>query len=369
MDGLSVRPADARNNGNGANNGVTMPPPGAGAGGQVVPPGGDPAGRGAAQQGNGNPPAFPLFGAGDGQGRGRGGRRGGMQSGATSTAAATSMELSSDYVVISDPTVAAAVRANRKSKMPSGLPVTQPVVRYGRSPLLDVITLLGGDPTAMAYDYSLNKPLVFADMTLASAPDAARYRLWETALRGGFWAAAAAQGDSQAQPLNSAVTRWQSACANLFRSVQYNRLLPHQDMLGGPDESAADHRRRRRSEIAAGQTGTPTTPAPALPAGPPPDLQNEDDLEAYLATLEAQAKSPAPGPIYVLADPGWEYVVYFQHGGTVTLDLLEAIGPVQQSWYNPRTGEFVSQGTMSGGIYKTFTCPDNNDWVLYLTRR
>ena len=279
-------------------------------------------------------------------------------------------ESSSSYIVISDPNVAAAIRANRKSRQPSGAPVTQPVVRYGRSPLLDVITLLGGDPGALAFDYRLDKPLVLVDTSVAAAPDAARYRIWETAMRGGFWAAGTGRGESNAQSLDSAVTRWQSACANLFRSTQYNRLLPHQDMLGGPDESLTERRRRHQAEAAAGQTASTTVaPNPALPAPPPPDLQNEDDLEAYLSALEARSASPVAGPIYVLADPGWEYVVYFQHGGTVTLDLLEATGTVRQSWYNPRTGEFVSQRPTLGGAYKTFSCPDNNDWVLYLSRR
>jgi hypothetical protein len=71
----------------------------------------------------------------------------------------------------------------------------------------------------------------------------------------------------------------------------------------------------------------------------------------------------------VLADPGWEYVIYFTQGGSVTLDLLEATGRVKSTWYNPRTGQFADTITLQGGEYKTFLAPDASEWVLYLTRR
>ena len=72
--------------------------------------------------------------------------------------------------------------------------------------------------------------------------------------------------------------------------------------------------------------------------------------------------------MFVLADPSHEYVIYFEHGGTATLDLLEATGHVKVMWLNPRTGESQESPSIIGGSYRSFIAPDSKDWVLYLSR-
>ena len=75
--------------------------------------------------------------------------------------------------------------------------------------------------------------------------------------------------------------------------------------------------------------------------------------------------APLPtSPAFVLADPAWEYVVYFEAGGTATLDLIEATGALKMRWFNPRLGQFGEETTLTGGSYHTFTAPDKNDWCL-----
>ena len=57
---------------------------------------------------------------------------------------------------------------------------------------LEVITLAGGDLTALLRDERLNRPMLVMDAPFsrsegASDPNALRRRIWETRMRGGFW--------------------------------------------------------------------------------------------------------------------------------------------------------------------------------------
>ncbi len=358
-------------------------------------------------------------------GRGRGGSGfGGSGSGVAGTLGSgseiTGNTTQFDYVTIVDPQVAASMRSDRQAQRPTGAPISVPIVRYAGNSWLDVVTLAGGDLTALSSDYRLNKPLVVQDVTGKDPSDEARHRMWETIMRGGFWQGAVTANSGVADPLNSPLARWQLAAARLMQKTQYTRLLPHQDMLGGLEESAFDRRRRKRAQAEAASAATPVMPtAPTIPdagtqvapnplntpaapnvptvpgrtTNPPAGTgvqgsrsttntvpqpfsgftgevdENGDPLFNFPAQPSVAAKKPTPGAIYVLADPGWEYVVYFSSGGSVTLDLLEASSTLRQSWFNPRTGEYASQDTLKGGIYKTFTAPDANDWVLMLSRR
>jgi hypothetical protein len=73
---------------------------------------------------------------------------------------------------------------------------------------------------------------------------------------------------------------------------------------------------------------------------------------------------------FCLANPGKEYVVYAEDGGPVSIDLSGATGELQVSWLNPRTGENIPAGKVSGGMKQNFINPagDRNDWVLHLRR-
>ena len=152
-------------------------------------------------------------------------------------------------------------------------------------------------------------------------------------MRGGYWVANLDGG------LNSPAVQLATECATLFGKTRFWRLQPHPEMLQGPQESPFEKRRRKKAE--ATEKAVPPT----------------------------SDKKPPTGPIYVLADPSWEYVVYFTQGGSITLDLLEATGTVHFAWYNPRTHTSIQEGDMLGGDYRTFQAPDSEDWVLSLSRK
>ena len=69
-----------------------------------------------------------------------------------------------------------------------------------------------------------------------------------------------------------------------------------------------------------------------------------------------------------LADPGREYVVYRQSGGTIAIDLPGAGPAFQAEWLDPRTGARKPATAVEGRVKRTFACPDARDWVLHLNR-
>jgi len=69
--------------------------------------------------------------------------------------------------------------------------------------------------------------------------------------------------------------------------------------------------------------------------------------------------------VYVLAEPARQYLFYAAVGGTFTAKL--APGTYAAHCFNPRTGEGVSLPDQRGGNSVSFTLPDTNDWVIYLT--
>lgn len=213
---------------------------------------------------------------------------------------------------------------------------------------MDVISLTGGDLNGVWWNWSVEKPVVVVDKTAEDA-ETARRRIWETRMRGGFWAGSETLHADGTSALESTETQMAAACARFFQKTRFWRLAPHQEFLGGPQEDPNLRRRRKKleSEDLRQRPGVGGAMRDAVPPEPP----------------------PPDGPIYLLADPAWEYVVYFTRGGGVMLDLLEATGRMRMAWFNPRTGQFATDEMTMGGQYKVFTAPDNNDWVLYLSRR
>jgi len=72
---------------------------------------------------------------------------------------------------------------------------------------------------------------------------------------------------------------------------------------------------------------------------------------------------------YCLANPvadGAGYLVYLPDGGTVRLDLSGSPGELSIAWFNPRTGSTVYEGTITGGVERSFTAPFSDDAVLYV---
>ncbi len=70
---------------------------------------------------------------------------------------------------------------------------------------------------------------------------------------------------------------------------------------------------------------------------------------------------------FALANPGREYVIYLEVGGTFTVQLAE--GTYQAHWFCPRRdpGDAapVSIAEVHGGA-RAFTTPDKEDWVLHI---
>ncbi|HLV80106.1 MAG TPA: DUF5060 domain-containing protein [Chthonomonadaceae bacterium] len=192
---------------------------------------------------------------------------------------------------------------------------------FAAAPWLDVITLDGGDLNVVSADWRFEKPLVVLDENPVSA-DSARKRMWETRLRGGYWVATA-----DANAPNSPVLQAAAACNRFFQQTHYWRLMPHTQANSGP--------------ASEGQT--------------PPAPQSQPGVNG--------------APILLMEDTAWEYVVYFEAGGSINLDLLEATGPIKISWFDPRSGQFTRQQSRMGGAFLLFAPPDDRDWVLYVSRR
>jgi hypothetical protein len=69
---------------------------------------------------------------------------------------------------------------------------------------------------------------------------------------------------------------------------------------------------------------------------------------------------------YCLAQTGRVYVAYLPHGGDTVVKLEP--GRYRVKWFNPRDGEYSTAGTADGLTWTSSESPDNEDWVLLLTR-
>jgi hypothetical protein len=92
-------------------------------------------------------------------------------------------------------------------------------------------------------------------------------------------------------------------------------------------------------------------------------------VRAFWEPIEWWSMSPDNSLVnngFALAQEGQEYVVYLPNGGSVRVDLSAASGELSAEWFNPRNGETISAGMVSGGGNRNFTAPDGNDWVLHI---
>jgi hypothetical protein len=69
---------------------------------------------------------------------------------------------------------------------------------------------------------------------------------------------------------------------------------------------------------------------------------------------------------FCLAETGRVYVVYLPHGGGISVKL--GPGRYGVKWFNPRNGEYSPAGIAEGATWTSPAAPDNEDWVLLLTR-
>jgi hypothetical protein len=97
-------------------------------------------------------------------------------------------------------------------------------------------------------------------------------------------------------------------------------------------------------------------------------------LAEFASTVAFHRMEPADalvvsGDGYCMAQAGVEYVVYFPQGGTILLDLSGTSGSFQAQWFDTRTGQWSSAGTVSGGGTVSFLSPQGiDDMALWLRR-
>lgn len=108
---------------------------------------------------------------------------------------------------------------------------------------------------------------------------------------------------------------------------------------------------------------------------------------SYLTEFFKEVKwwemDPAPELIhdyrepYCLANKGKEYVVYLRWGGPATIDLsaVDESSLFRYRWFNPATGDFHSEGDVSGGDIRIISPVEDypgrvefRDWVLHIKR-
>ncbi len=133
----------------------------------------------------------------------------------------------------------------------------------------------------------------------------------------------------------------------------------------GGYSSTADIRENPNGKGVSESTGDWTVP----PGGEYRDVQNltrfftTKGIEYWKMTSHNEVKTSGTR-VYVLAEPGRQYVVYAAAGGTFTLKL--PAGDYYAYRYNPRTGETSPLPNVAGGS-RTFTLPDASDWVIHLS--
>lgn len=87
----------------------------------------------------------------------------------------------------------------------------------------------------------------------------------------------------------------------------------------------------------------------------------------YWTMLPANHLVTSGKRVYVLADPGAQYVVYAALGGPFSIAL--PAGTYRYEWFDPTTGTVNDSGTIAaGGRERTFTPPLARDMVLHLRR-
>jgi hypothetical protein len=69
---------------------------------------------------------------------------------------------------------------------------------------------------------------------------------------------------------------------------------------------------------------------------------------------------------YCLANPGYEYLVYFPLGGAATIDLSDVQGEVQLEWFATDTGDTQSGGFQPAGGETEVRAPFDGASVLYI---
>jgi len=90
------------------------------------------------------------------------------------------------------------------------------------------------------------------------------------------------------------------------------------------------------------------------------------DLAKRLDLRKAEPHPELASSRYCLAEPGHYYLVYSPAGGTITVDLRNAVGDVTASWHHPVSGDDPPQFSVEGGERQQLEAPFEGPVVLLL---
>jgi len=76
-----------------------------------------------------------------------------------------------------------------------------------------------------------------------------------------------------------------------------------------------------------------------------------------------------PDEVYLAADPGRAYALYFPEGGDARLDLSEAQGDFVVHWINIDTGEWGPVQDLRGGDQRPLSPPNKRNWAAAALKR
>ena len=140
---------------------------------------------------------------------------------------------------------------------------------------------------------------------------------------------------------------WRIVCAGGYFAAGFHGTIGHSDAWNRID-AARHYTFTVADEGAAGQ------------------LAVLHDFFTALPFWRMQPFNGVTGNAVALAEPGQVYVAYLPRGGSVSVDLSAAKGPLTARWFNPRTGQTGEAFTVTGGTRGEFQAPDTGDWVLLL---
>ena len=67
--------------------------------------------------------------------------------------------------------------------------------------------------------------------------------------------------------------------------------------------------------------------------------------------------------VFLAADPGQSYVLFFREGGSATLDLTGSKGEFKLQWINVLTGKRGKENKVAGGKKVAVAAPDSGTWL------
>jgi len=155
--------------------------------------------------------------------------------------------------------------------------------------------------------------------------------------------------------LTEPVPEWrgeEEKLAGLRQSV-WEKLMSGAGWMNQNDASFGGDPRSRMAEKMA------TCRAAYRQTGVAARLINDETL--WLVNMRPEAMASTG---FSLVWPGRDYLIYAPRGGDVALDLRGAQGSLSLTFHDPRTGQVIDGGTLTGGRTIAFTCPDRREWVL-----